>query len=811
MKKLLLIILVIHQLDSMAQITGIIYDSNNKALPFANVLLLNASDSSFSQGSLTGMDGSFQINNVANGSYLLSISFVSYDKWHSEIFAITDDSPGKLFNNIILDENTQVLDGVEVTAQKIVLEQTMEGTTMNVQSSMMSKGNSALQILERSPGVILDQRNNALTLNGQSGTLIMINGKPVRMPQSDIIHLLSGMSADNLDKIELLTNPSAKYDADGGAGIINLIIKKNENQGTNGSLSGSLGYGWAPKETLSGNINRQNGSTNLFSSYAFNHDKTRYNWHAEGSGANPQTGYSNTIFSSEGISNRMSHNLTLGVEHELGNSTIGTSMMYSKSSNQINTKNDGKYDFERDDYLQALIDINQHTLIDNLNVNAFTDRKFEKGKLFISGDYLQYNNETPSLINNTYLNRLGEPAEPANPIFREANWGQSNTKLHVGILQMDFEKNFDKVKWEAGIKSSYSTTMNHASTASFNGEVWQTEDNFGNNMQISESIAAGYSTLHFDIDSLTNLTAGVRYENWTRNFGMPELDGNFHNLFPSLFAGRKIGANTQLQLAYNRRITRPQYNDLASFFVYNDATSVFSGNPLLKPTITDNFRLGLQWNGYNIALTYSNEANPIVYHQITENDEIGLSVVSPQNLGYQKSIGLQTNIPLEITPWWSINLLGSVGPRWFHLIHTPEQVAHQYIGYNFNGSSVIQLPLDISLEVSGFYNSDNYYGSMDAEGFGMMNAGLKRDLGNNRGSLQFTVTDVLKTMQYENQYGALTPEAYNSQFHVIFQPESRNNRIFRLTYSKRFGNSKLRNARGNGNSSGEAKSRIRQN
>ena len=361
-------------------------------------------------------------------------------------------------------------------------------------------------------------------------------------------------------------------------------------------------------------------------------------------------------------------------------------------------------------------------------------------------------------------------------------------------------------KWnlETGLKATYSQTSNDAALEQQRDGGWETDPYSVATSDVTEMIGAAYASVQYALDSATQLTLGARYEHWDRDYGNPALDGHFGKLFPSFFLSRTFASNHQLQLAYNRRISRPSYNDLASYLYYNDPTSVFTGNPQLQPTLADNAKVGYQWKEINVALAYTYEADPIVQYQLVENSSAELAAITPQNMDYQRELAVQTHVPVPVTSWWTINVGGRVGKRQFKLAHTVAKVAKSYWAYNLYANQTLLLPGDFSVEVTSFYNSDHYYGSMKAQGFGMVNLGVKKNLKNNQGSLQLTVTDLFQTMQYVNQYGALTREAFDSRSRVVSQPESGVNRIFQLSFGR---SSAFRHRRDN--VVGEENSRIR--
>lgn len=793
------------------QVTGHVEEETGEALAFVNVLLMQASDSSFVKGTTTDLTGHFEIEAVASGDYLLCLRLIGYQNWYSSPFAIRATGEKKTFPGLTLKTSITELEGVEVRAKRMLFEQSMEGMTINVQNSLMSRGSSALQILERSPGVVIDQQNGNFSLNGQSGTLIMINGKRLRMSEAEIVNVLQSMSADNIEKVEILTNPSAKYDAEGTAGIINIVLKKNKKQGTNGSISLTAGYGWGQKEALSFNLNHRQRNINYYGSYSFSNDDTFWNFGGLGDNYLPLLGgYTIARFFNEVDQVNRAHNLVFGIDAEVSKKlNIGANVNMNFAKNKIeNTNTNTSHRVAADSLLHTHVKVLGDGRWDNLTSSVFLEKQFKQdGKLNLSLDYLFYSNNNPNEAETTFFDKNNQVIYPEGNIYANEHRGQSNTSIHVGVLKFDVEKQLAK-DWqiELGGKVSYSKTKNIGTIERKEGENWITDNRNQSELTIDETIAASYASLHYAINSSTNMTLGARYEYWDRKFSEEELSRSFGRFFPSLFLSKKISDDQRWNLAYNKRITRPNYNDLASFLIYNGPTSVFTGNPLLKPTISNNLKLSYQFRANSFSLSFTNEKNPIARYQIVENEQSDLIIVAPQNVSYQNSIALQMNIPKELKPWWTMNAGGSLAWRKFELSHTIHAAKKAYVAYNLYGSQTFKLPADFSIELSGWYTSGHYNGSIRLEGFGMLNAGIKKALKN--GSLQFTVTDVLKSMNIISYYGDLTEEAFKVQSRVHFQAESTNARIFKISYFRTFGNTKLKGRKQRKAGAEEEQSRI---
>jgi len=779
-----------------AQVNGKVIDNNEHPIPFANAILYHYPNKALVQGVITDDNGNFQFEKVTNGTYTLVISLLSYKTYTSEPFTIENKTTGKMFPSIRLIEEAVALNEVTIKAKRKLIEHTPEGSVLNVQESILTKGSSALQLLERAPGVILDQRNNNFSLNGKTGTTIMINNKVMRIPTNDLIAILNGMSADNIQKIELLTNPSARYDSDGNGGIINIVMLKNESLGTKGNYSLTGGYGVGAKQTTSLSLNYGGNRINTYGTYSFSYDDTYYEWVAKGTTEiSSLGGTTDIIFSSKSAQLQRSHNSTVGLEYTINDSTlVGVSFLLNYARPKITTNNRGLYDFEIDPFLDARIQLLGNSNWNNLNSSLYYEINKKRNTFTITADFIKYNNKRPNTVNSFYFDVNGQPVEPGGEIYNTGNIGINETDINIGVLKADYKHLFnDKFSIEAGVKGSLSKTNNEAQIKILRGGDFVTENRFLSDRTIDESIASTYTLADYKINKTLSAQLGLRFEYWNQVFDDNTLDRDFGKFFPSFFLKNTFTDVKSLNLAYTKRITRPNYTDLASFLSYNGPTSVFSGNPELLPTISNTINLSYIYKSYSFSLIASKDKNPIAGYQITRRPLSDLAVIAPVNLAYQNSFDFQTNIPVKIANWWSLNFNGTAGIREFKLLHTDTQIKHNYLHFNFNGSQTIKLPSQLSLELSGWYTSKHFSGSTKLDGFGTLNGGIKKTF-KNGASLQFSVTDIFESINIKSRVGTLTREAFGDVFTVDFKPESTNERIFKLTYSHSFGNKKVKNA-----------------
>ncbi len=815
MKSILIIVLIFFGFSQLvnAQISGSVVDNKDLPIPYANVMLQNSSNNNILLGTITDENGNFKLEFSEKGTYILKVDLISYKPWESQPFNISSTNFSKVFSSIILEEEVTELDGVVITARKRLVERTNEGSVINVKESVLTKGSNVLQVLERSPGVIPDRRNNSFSLNGKEGTLVMINGKTQRIPVADLMIMLNSMSADNLEKIELLTNPSARHDVDGNAGIINIVLSKNETLGFRSAVTLSGGYGEGPKQTTSFSMNYGSDKSLIYGSYSFSYNESSSGWRGQGITDLPVLGGNTEIdFTSNMQPIDRNHNINFGYDYQLSKSSIiGASLLFNQSRPLTLTNNRGLYNFVSEPFLDAQIEVKGRGTRNNLSTSLFFEttsgEENKENTLSVTADYINYNSDRPNNVRSDYFDDNGIPYQPNGEVYNRGNRGFNNTTINLGVLAVNYSKKInEKLSIEGGLKGSYSETNNNARIEIQDGNDFKEDERFISQNSTKEKIGAIYALSDYSLSDSFKTQIGLRYEHWNQDFNDNSLDRSFGKLFPSLFLTYNLTENKALNLAFTKRITRPNYIDLASFLIYNGPTSVFSGNPQLLPAITDNLSFTYSNKSFSITLTATNEKNPIARFQITRNPQSTVAVISPVNLDYQRSLDIQSNIPWTINNWWNINFNSTIGMREFKLIHTDEKVTHNYMHYNFNASNTMQFTDDLSLELSGWYTSKHYNGSVSVDGFGTLNGGIKKTF-KNGGSLQFSVSDILQSFDIRSEIGTLTREAFGDEFVVNYSSESGRSRIYNLSFTYPFGNKKVKDTNTRSGADSE-KSRI---
>ena len=798
--------LLFYYTSIFAQISGSVINAERQPVAFANVILLYAKDSSLVKNILTDTSGNYVFKDIPTGNYHLLISNAGYQTKILPAFYLSADEEKKIDTQILIIQ-TKELAEVVVHAQKQLFQQKLEGTIVNVENSILSKGSSALQLLERSPGVLINKRDNSIELNGKSGVSIMLNGKLVRMSESQLLDLLAGISADDVSTIELLTSPSAKYDAEGRAGIINIVMKKNQQKGTTASVTATAGYGYKEKAMAGFNIAHNTGNVNLYGSYNFSHNRT-YSLLTINSiqdmpflGGNIHAiGFDTTDL----ITN--SHNVNVGVDAKLNvTTTIGGNIMYVSNATYNNTKSYLGYNILPDSLLTFNGVNSGPGSWNNVVSSMYIEKKLQPDeKISFDASYIHFHKTSDYTAKGSFVNKYGEPADTGRFLSSPQQKGSANTNIHVVATKADYEKQLSKkIKMEVGAKFTFTQSGSASGFQSFIGSEWVSNPQVVNNILMKENIGAAYTSFNIQLFRSTKVTAGLRYEYSNTNMhdavsGRSIVSRSLGSLFPDIFLSHDLSNTSILQLSYTKRIARPSYNDLASYVVYSDPTAVYTGNPFLQPTITHNIKLAYQYKRYLFAILFSRDINPISRYQLTESPQQDMLLISPQNMLWLNSLMAQVGLPVKINDWFTTNYNFNGGLQQYKLDYTQQPLRHSYFNYSFNYNGMFKLPKQFSAEISGNYNGSIYNGTQKIGGFTTVNLGVKKELRNNNGSFQFSITDVLKGEHYNIHYGLLTQEPFDIRSHVVVYPETSKMPIFKLTYTKSFGTQKAAAIRNNG-------------
>ena len=634
-----------------SSISGNLADQEGHALAFANVLLLSASDSSLVKGTVVAENGAYSFVAIQPGEYLLQYNMIGYLSAFEGPFSLQANEK-KIIADKALGEDVAQLEEVQVIARKPLFEQQMDRLVINVESSITLAGGTALDVLERSPGVVVNRQNKTLSMGGKDGVIVMINNKMTRMDITAVVQMLAGMNASNIEKIELITTPPANFDAEGNAGIINIILKDNPEDGLNGSASVFAGYGYGEKYGGSVNFNYRKQLINLYGSYSYSFDH------------NPQyfTNYRSvlqdgvqveTFTESDRDPYQIDNNLRLGLDVDLTDKTVLGLLATAYDSywrmdafNQIESKEDGAIvqtieipNDEINRWRNAGGNINlQHTIREN-------------EVLTFDADYLFFHDNNPTNYTNTYFKADGSLD------FENMLRVSKITPINIYVARLDYRVDLgDKGKLETGIKGTASRFTNDVKVEDFELDEWQVDPEFTAKYFLEEDIGAAYATVGYQINDKTSTKVGLRYEYTVSLLDSEEekgiVDRQYGNLFPTFYVSHNINENNTLQFAYNRRIQRPTFNDLAPFVIFLDPSTFFSGNPALQPSISDGVRLEYRWKNFMTAVDYNYEKGAIINFQPYIDPVTNIQTISSENMKSRQSASVMLSLPFYIGDWW---------------------------------------------------------------------------------------------------------------------------------------------------------------
>lgn len=786
-------------LFGQAEITGTVVDQAGAGIAFSNALLVNDADSSLVRGVITDENGKFLFEKIPTGSYLVQANMIGFNITYSELLNIDAQGSTEL-EPIVLSSGVN-LEGVDIISRKPLYEQKIDRLVVNVENSIVSAGATALEVLERSPGVSVNRQQGLISLAGKEGVVVMINEKISYMPVSGLIAFLNGINADNITSIELITTPPAKFDAQGNAGYINIVLKDNPNQGMNGSYTLSGGYGKGAVVNNSLNFNVRDGAFNLFGGYSFS--------------LNTQEQYftfDRMLFKENFIEQSFTrtdreprtrvHNYRLGADIQISPKTILGAMVsgydnkWTMDAENVNSVfNDGQL-AER--VTLSNVERNQWENIGgNLNL---THSLGEEHSLNFDLDYLYYYDENPT----DYVNRFFD----ANNTFvkEELTNSDKTTPINIYVAKMDYSKRFSpNFKLGLGVKGTWSSFENDVSVQTTLGNQTTIDPFLTNNSQLEEQILAVYSSADLKLGPKTNAQLGLRYEHTDSKLDTDKegrvVDRQFGKIFPSVFINHTINDDQSLNLSYSKRVSRPTFNDMAPFVIFIDPTSFFSGNPALQPSFTDAYKLSYRYKTLNLSLDYSFQDSTIANFQNLydpiENRLIGFS----SNLDDTRTLSFTVALPTKITSWWEMRNNIILLTQENNLLFEGEFISISRSGINFNTTHSFILPKNFSTDINFFYNGPSLAGNSRVGSTYMLNIGVQKKISDTWGTLRFNINDALNSFEWNWQSNL------GGQDEII-QIFDFSQTTFQLTYSRNFGNQKVKSSRNREGGAADEKKRV---
>ena len=743
-----------------SSIRGKVLNDEGKAAPFANIILYAATDSSMAKAAVTEEDGRFILPNVPEGKYWLSVSVVGLQTYQSEPFSLTGNDNLSL-PTVSLQKADINMDEVVVTAKRPLVEVKPDKTVFNVEGSINATGYTAFELLRKSPGVIVDNEDNII-LQGKNGVQVYIDGKPSPLSQDDLAAMLKTVQSTEIDAIEIITNPSAKYDAEGNAGIINIRMKRNKAFGSNANIDLGYAYGKYPKYNASLGYNFRNAAMSFFSNYSFG-TGTRENYMDL---YRKQAGYifdQKSVMTHDYLNNslRLGSDFYAGKHHILGflvNGYINKRDVLTQSTTPISNETDNTvYQI-----LDAQTNNNTKHYNGNINLNYRFDNK--KRSWSVDADYGHFQNQADAFQPNYYLDETGE-----NIISESTFRSNAPTDIQIGTFKVDHELPAFGGKIGAGIKLSLVNTDNTFDFYDIINEEEQLNSDRSNYFNYQENINAAYLSYQTQ-KGKWGIQAGLRTENTNSSGKLSSLkitqndtvNRNYTDFFPSAGLTYQFNQKNSFRLNYSRRIDRPSYQDLNPFEFKLDELTYSKGNPFLRPQYSHKVSLTHSFNyRLNTSLNYSYTQD--YFTRITDTTEATRSFIILENLSHQRTISANVSYPMTIAKWW--NAFANV------TVYNTRNVAafedNKNIDLNRTVLSVYSqqtflLPKEFSFEVSGHYTSPSIWGgNYRNDAFWGIDMGLQKKFWDKRANLKISFSDVFHSMQWRgySEFGGLYMDA----------------------------------------------------
>lgn len=766
-------------------LTGKVVDEQQQPLDLATVQLLNAGDSSVIRTVFPDEQGGFTLTGIAPGSYRVTAVLVGYEDAFSEPIEVTSVSNRITVGTLVLKIGNTVLDEVAVAApQRPLVERRADMLVVNVENSTLAAGNTAMDILERSPGVAVDKDDN-ISLMGKQGVTVMIDGRQTHLSAEQLANFLRNTDGNTIKSIELITNPSSKYDASGTAGMINIVLKKNRLAGTNGSLTLGAGYGFGHKANTSLNLNHKQGPVNVYGTYSYMNNRGGNEIDIFRSILLP--GGANTDFQqyTEFMRHNSSHSYRAGADYQTSDrNVIGVSLNgYISGNDNDNSSHTliGQTILSPDSTLTtaSIFDGSYTSLAVNVN-NQFTIDTNGR-KLVADVDISRFSNHNKADYNNTLFLPSGDMKD--EPLLSRSDMP---TIIDIRVAKVDYTHPFGKDnKIEGGLKYSNVASDNDMRFENQVGGVWENAGNRSNHFVYEEQVAAAYLNYHTQLGKW-GFQAGLRSE-YTVSDGNSitlanRIKRDYIDFFPSVFVNYNLSDNHQLGLSYSKRINRPNYGNLNPFEYFLDQYTFEKGNPYLRPEYTHAFDLSYTLSQrYNLSAGYS-RTNDVIAESMNQNDETKQTWVSRDNLAKQDIWYANVNAPVKITKWWDTNnnlnafYMAFDGPLNGQYLHQGQ------FAWQLRSNHTFTIWPTFTAEASANYRSSLIYSVYRIGAQWSVDAGLNKSFYNKKVNLKFSVSDIFDTriQDVRTRFGGL---------HAIINQKNET-RVARLTLTVNFGNLK---------------------
>jgi outer membrane receptor protein involved in Fe transport len=755
------------------RVSGKVLDAANHPLSSISVSLLRARDSSLVKVAVTGKDGTYAFENIADGNYLILATSVGYEKNRTKKFELSSSVNTVEPDAIQMQPAAKSLGGVTVTANRPFIETKIDRTVVNVDASPTNAGATALEVLEKSPGIMVNN-DGIISLRGKSGVIVMLDGKPTFLSPTDLANLLKNMPASAIDQIEIMTNPSAKYDASGNSGVINIKTKKGKNAGFNGSVMVGLTNSFfenrngtfyvIPKTQNSLNFNYRKNKINFFGNYNPNVFRGRNTLDITRIKLDPNKtilGY-NDVETEFKFGNN-NHTLKLGLDYFADKkNTFGvvvSGFLFSGHPTPATVTTSSDLNHQPLSIMTSLT--SNRIKFKNLTTNFNYRHQFDSTgrELTADFDFIAYDNVSNMTLTTDFANGSGQPV--GNELILK---GHLPSLIKIYSFKSDYTHPLKKGgRIEAGIKSSFVKNNNLVGYERWDGGKWL-PDTRSNHFIYDENINAAYLNVNKQVKKWS-FQAGLRLENTVAKGYQVTNDStfkrNFTNLFPSAFISYEVNKSNQFTLSYSRRITRPNYQDLNPFIYFLDSLSYRKGNPFLLPQFTHNIELSHSYKGKLITTLNYNTTSDVI-SQILKADG-DLVYLTADNVARFRNVGLSITAPVPVTKWWTSNIFVNIFNNHYTGVYDTRPIDLSYTSYMINMTQTFTIKQGFTLEMTGFYRAKGVDQLSINDPMYLLSFGGQKQVLKGKGTLRLNLRDPFWLQRYKGktQYDVIDTRVQN--------------------------------------------------
>lgn len=792
---------------AQGQIKGRVLDKNsNEALSFVSVSLTQQASKKVVAGATTDADGAFNFQNVKNGNYVLTLNFIGYKQVTKQVTINAKDQHHN-FPALYMSEDAQMLKEVQVTGQRAAMKLEVDRKSFDVSGMIANAGQSASEVLENIPSVEVDNDGN-VSLRGNSSVEVWINGRASGMTADNRAQILQQLPAESIERIEVIDNPSSKYSAEGSAGIINIILKKDRKAGYYGSVQ--VGADTRSGANTSFNINYNSSKIDAYFNIGYRHREN------EGQNKSEQDNFRNGVKTSYERHNSISKsrgNMLFGraglTWHATDKDDFSVSGMLFTGKNKNYSNTPYYYGIYNADGSEMLNSIRQRDSYSGgpmrmYNVEFNYRHNFSETNFL---DLIVSHHQWKSDQENIYQDSIYTPEQTASSYDYQSR--PLNIKNNSTEVRLDYEgKLNDALKLEAGYNGNYSrekTPQMAYRASNWNGNNLVIDEPSYNDFKYNLDVHALYANLAFNKDKI-GIMAGLRGEYWkvnsqSENYAQAQgteakndpFKKDYFQLFPSIFMSYQLTKTQQLQLNYVRRLRRPWGGQLNNFKNTSDASMVSMGNPELTPEYSNSFSLNYlkTWEQHSLLVSAyyrptTDVIQRIVYRGFVDGIDHETMISTSENVAKSQSTGIEVTLKNKL--WKRLDITTNVNAYYYKL----DAFAYQVLGQTVTGEAndnftwnariiaALTLPYDISVQASGRFNSRQVITQGHRPASYGLDLGVRKNFFNRKLTLAINCRDVLNTRKFESET--------SSETFYRYQVNRRRSRTVNFTLTYNFGN-----------------------